>query len=267
MENDRIFLLTQPQHLSQARQWDGIIAHHRYRIGSNFHLLRAVSPPVQGGLMVVCDYGYDGCSFQSHFVQEVLWECSRQKFSGVLFDFETSPPPLRQCVVHLDAVFSDYPYTLYITEPYVPCAPSGKVLISSAISGGTLTARITQAVEHFGTDRVVLALERSAEDFTIPAPSGCGTPLSSCHLENLLHQTGSSVFFSRELCTNYFTYLDRQEQAHFVLFDTTETLLRKMEIARRCKLRQFLLPWSEICSCPRSFGLSQRTNLTPQKNF
>lgn len=268
MTQTTILLLTQPQELSQAQRWDAVIAHHRYRIGPKFCLLRNNSGPLpRGGLMVLSDYGYDAHPFHPGFCQQMIQECVNCGFTGAILDFESRLPALGQCVAYLDAAFYPRRYTLYINEYYAPAAPGANILISSAISGGTLTSRLKQAVERYGTHRVVLALERSMEDFTLPAPSGCGYPLSQAQLEYTLHKSGSPVFFSRELCARYFTYLDQTQQVHFVLFDDPDTLAHKLETAHTCGIHTVLLPWGEISRSPQRFGLSLRPASAPTKNF
>ena len=110
--------------------------------------------------------------------------------------------------------------------------PHAQVCISSALSGGTLVQRLREAQERFGRDRVVLALQRVAEDFFLPSPTGSGTPLTQEELRERIQQRQPSIFFSHELCARYFTYMSRESGAHFVLYDDASTLAKKLQVAR-----------------------------------
>ena len=91
-------------------------------------------------------------------------------------------------------------------------------MIPSALSGGSLQRRLEEALERFGESRTALALEKVAEDFFLPSPTGSGQPLTEQELEALKQRLSPSIFFSGDLCARYFTYMSRENGAHFVLF-------------------------------------------------
>jgi hypothetical protein len=104
-----------------------------------------------------------------------------------------------------------------------------RILIGSAVSGGSLRELLEEAASACGTERLVLGLERIAMDFPLPCPSGIGTPLTRAELESL--RRGAAVFFSEPLCAKYFV-CRRGGKPHFILFDDDETLRRKQALAR-----------------------------------
>lgn len=269
MQKDTLILLTPPQQLVQAAQWQGVIAHHCYRIGSGFRLLRSGAPSLKGGLMVISDTQTGVGPFRPSFCHEVLQECTVRGFSGILLDFDCRLPTLCQCAAGLNTLCTARHHTLYVPEYYANAAPNALVLISSAISGGSLAVRLSQASARFDPERVVLALQRVREDFSLPAPSGSGVSLSQSQLEQILSVIHPNIFFSSELCARYFTYLDHEQGAHFVLFDDLDTLLHKIQIAHRCGIHTILAPWSEVCPAPRKFGLLPTHCRTPigKNNF
>ena len=146
-------------------------------------------------------------------------------------------------------------WTLIVPEQSGHCSEHALVMISSALSGGSLRQRLQEAQERFGRDRVALALQRVAEDFFLPSPSGSGTPLSQDELHRRIHQLSPSIFFSQELCARYFTYMSRESGAHFVLFDDGATLRRKLEAAQSLDIRTVLAPWPEIADVTVALGL------------
>ena len=133
--------------------------------------------------------------------------------------------------------------------------PHAQVFISSALSGGTLVQRLREAQERFGRDRVVLALQRVAEDFFLPSPTGSGTPLTQEELQERIQERAPSIFFSHELCARYFTYMSRESGAHFVLFDDGATLAKKLQVARSLDIRTVLAAWPEIADVTEDLGL------------
>ena len=255
---DTFILLALPGELRQLQGWEGIPAHLAYRIGRGPHLFRAGGGTVpRGGLMVVDDQGYDGLGAAAPFCREIVAECQARGFSGAVLDFEGRLPPLEQMASLLDESFARRGWKLFVPEAYGLCAPHAFVMIPSALSGGSLALRLEEAGERFGRDRVALALEKAAEDFFLPSPTGCGLPLTQEELEERLDRLRPAVFFSNELCARYFTYMSRETGAHFVLFDDGDTLRRKVEVARRAGISTFLLPWSQMGEYAPLLGLAR----------
>lgn len=251
----RFLLLLSPGDRFLYRHPNVIPALLFWRLSPQFTLLRhGPSQPRPGCILAVsgCDGPLTGSpdSFCRHLEQECLHMGAR----GVLLDFDQRKPCLSHLIQNFSHICIRRGWELFLPEWYAPAAPKGKVLISSALSGGTLPERLEQAVSRFGPDRIVLALERAAEDFTLPAPTGCGTPLSPSDLEQLRRRLSPPIFFSRELCARYFTYRNA-DGIHFVLFDDPDTLCRKLECARHAGIRTVLLPWQEVCRAPERFGL------------
>ena len=82
-------------------------------------------------------------------------------------------------------------------------------------------------------------------DFVLPCRSGEGTPLTPEELASLRERCGAAVFFSEELCANYFSYT-AQGRAHFVLFDTAETLRCKLRLGRERGMETAFLMYPEV---------------------
>ena len=226
MAKDIFLIPIPPQQLRSIQGWNAQPAHLAYRVGQGPHLFRAGgSVPLRGGVMVVDGQGYDGTGPIGPFCQEVVSECSVRGFSGAVLDFDRRLPPLEQLAGQLDRLFAQRGLQLYVPETFGHCVAHGRVILSSALSGGSLAQRLEEAAERFGRDRIALSLERSAEDF------------------------------SRELCARYYTYMNRDTGAHFVLFDDGDTMLRKVEVARQAGVSVFLAPYEDIRDCAGPLGL------------
>lgn len=255
---DTFFITLTPRQLPSLQPWRAAPALLAYRLGPGPHLYRAGSGPLpRGGLMVVNDGDFDGLGDAAPLSQEIVRECQARGFVGAVLDFEGRLPPLAQIVRQLDEPFARRDWRLFVPEDFAPTAPHTAVMIPSSLSGGSLELRLEEAVERFGPARTALALEKAAEDFTLPAPTGCGTPLSPKALAQLKERLSPSVFFSGDLCARYFTYMDGEGRAHFVLFDDEDTLRRKVEVARRAGIHTFLAAWDQVSSCAAHIGIQR----------
>ena len=256
MAKDIFLIPIPPQQLRSIQGWNAQPAHLAYRVGQGPHLFRAGgSVPLRGGVMVVGGQGYDGTGPIGPFCQEVVSECSVRGFSGAVLDFDRRLPPLEQLAGQLDRLFAQRGLQLYVPETFGHCVAHGRVILSSALSGGSLAQRLEEAAERFGRDRIALSLERSAEDFSLPSPTGSGAPLTRQQLRQQMDTLRPAVFFSRELCARYYTYMNRDTGAHFVLFDDGDTMLRKVEVARQAGVSVFLAPYEDIRDCAGPLGL------------
>ena len=106
-----------------------------------------------------------------------------------------------------------------------------RILIGTALSGGSLRELLEEAVDKYGTAQLALGVERTAMDFPLPCRGGYGTPLKPEALAALRRSCGAPVFFSEALCAKYFTYR-RDSETRLVLFDDDETVGRKLALAQ-----------------------------------
>ena len=221
-------------------------AHMAYRVGLGPKLLGARLPQgLHGGLMQLDCAGFDGAGAPVDCCRQILGECRRRGYRGIVCDFEGMPLDcLGKMVEILDRNCTAQGWALYVPEPYARHAPNGGVLIPSALTHGTLERRLREAAERYGPHRVVLAVEWVREDFLLPA-RGRGESISQEKLEEMLQRLEPAVFFDKGLCAHYFTYM-KGPQAHFVLFDTPRSIREKLEIGKRLGIAAALLPGPEV---------------------
>lgn len=246
LEKTNLLLAVPPAQVRGAARFHLPLAHVAYRVGGGPHLFRASIPvSIQGGYMVIDNAGFSGGGEPGPFCQEVLRECAARGFTGAVCDFSGRPvPPLSAIVQNLGEAFQRRGWPLYVTEGYGGCSDKCRVLISSALSGGSLRQRLQEAVQRFG--RVVLAVERVAEDFYLPSPTGQGTPLTRDELAQRLEERAPQVYFSTDLCAHYFTYMSDASGAHFVLFDDAGSIRKKLQLARQLDIGEALLPYAQV---------------------
>ncbi len=243
-ESFQLHLMTPPEQASKAAQYALTCAQLAYRVGNGPHLFRTQGTLTRSGGILVADHrGFSGQGNPESFCQEVIRECSARSFQGAFFDFEGPViPVLKRSVELLAPVFQARRWTLYVPEHYALSSPCVKVVISTALSGGSLRQRLTQVAETYGPERVALGLEWVAEDFTLPAPDGSGTHLEQEDLDRLLAQRSPAVYFSDELCAHYFTYMHTGQNAHFTLYDDPSSMAKKLFVAAGLGIREGFLP-------------------------
>lgn len=244
---EKLFLAAKPGDINAAGSWGQPLAHLAYRVGGGPHLFRANGPATpQGGLMVIDDTGFTGGGEPEGFCNEVLRECAARRFGGVVCRFLERPAPvLIQAVGKLGELCRGRGLELYVSEGYGGAGAPGKVLIPTALSGGSLRGRLEQAGERYGQSRLALWVERRAEDFLLPSPSGAGSPLTREELQRRREEHGADVFFSGELCAHYFTYM-AGERGHFVLFDDAGSIRKKLRLGEELGIRTAFLEYGDM---------------------
>lgn len=224
--------------------------HMAYRVGPGPRLLGIRLPrDLRGGLMMLDCQGFDGSGDPVGCCRQILGECRRRGYRGVVCDFEGLPTGcLGKMAEILDRNCAAQGWALYVPEAYAPHVQSARMLIPSALSSGTLERRLRGAVERYGAQRTALAVEWVREDFLLPA-SGRGAPMDRDGLAQQQARLEPAVFFDRGLCAHYYTYMAQGGKAHFVLFDTPRSIRAKLDLARRLELSAALLPGPEVRDC------------------
>ncbi len=217
-----------------------------YAVDSAGELLRndALVPDMRSGLM--------GLSLRSGrfpkpdgLCRAILAECRARGFEGVLADAEGERTA--QSVFFLDTL--GYQLAREGRELFVPLShavPNARLLVGTAVSGGTLEQHLCACIERFGAARLALDCERLSMDFALPCRRGEGTPLTLHEIEQLRRRVGSPAFYSKELCCNYFSYC-AEGRAHFVAFDSAETIARKLALAERLGISTAFFMYPEVC--------------------
>lgn len=198
-----------------------------------------------GGMFIACPEGMEAGD-AAPFCRQVLAECRRRSFDRVLCDIEGPPTGGWTALIGtLAPLCARSGLALYLPEAFASLSPECRVLVSSAVMQGTLARRLNRAAERWGRERTVLAVEACAEDFLLPAPDQ-GTPLTPEELTDLRRRLEPAVFFDRGLCAHYFTYMESGGRAHFVLFDTPDSVVRKLSEARELSLPSALLAAPQV---------------------
>ena len=226
----QVYLAVTPGQLQEAARHSRNLAHVAYRVGEGSTLLRqSVLLQTRGGLLAVTDQDAPLIDAPEKLAAAAVRECGRRGFTGVLLDFQDRTADRLAFAGALAAALSRTRRILYVPEAYGPAVPGAVPLICTALSGGDFAQRLREAASAAGgAGGLALDVQRLRMDFTLPARTGEGTPLSQPDFQALLEREDPAVFFSQELCVRYFTYA-REGQTHFVLFDDAGTIRKKLQ--------------------------------------
>ena len=219
LSKSNLILAAAPTEMMAAQSFGLTLAHMAYRVGGGPHLFRANLPiPARGGLMMIDDAGFDGRGDPGPFCQEVMRECTARGYTGVICGFDRPFPLLGRVIAELSPLLERQGWPFYISELYARYSDTAKILIPTALSGG----------------------------FFLPSPTGQGIPLSQEALQARIEERSPTIFFSGELCAHYFTYMNKQNGAHFILFDDASSIRKKLHVARTLDISDALLPYPEV---------------------
>ncbi len=215
-------------------------AHMIYRAGQDCHLYRAEAPAsLRGGIMGVCEIGC-GENGLRRLAGEMEAECSRRGYSGIII---CGDKKISQSLTEpLSAFTKQRGMKLYLPESAGFFPGHSRVLISTAISGGSLNKKLTEAKARFKA--IALDIERMRTDYTLPAKQD-GVSLSAAELQELMRRCRPKAFFSKELCTYYFTYR-AQNRTHLVLYDNAASISAKLRLGKSLGIEEAFILYPEV---------------------
>lgn len=241
------YCVVSPEDLPRLRGLALLPALNAYRVNPGARLSRACGPmPVGGGLLVVALAEGGEAGPWEPLCRQCVLECRSRGAAGVLLDWDRFTAAAFRLARTLGRQLERAGLCLLVPEAYAGVTEGAGVLISTALSGGSLELRLREALERHGPERVVLALERMGEDYTLPAPAGRGQRLTPQALSQLRSRR-PCIYWSQDLCARYFTY-QAHEGVHFVLFDDDAALQEKLALARRLGIRRCCGAWEEVAS-------------------
>ncbi len=241
-------LLTPPDKLAQAKAFKLPIAHMAYRFSREGALIKApLSDTQKNDLLFLDGDSWNENSEIPSIIQQLIKECKTQHYRGAILDFSKSPTQRTVSLIkQLDTMMHKQNLRLYLPECYHSYSKSANIIISSAISGGSLQQRLTSAKQTYGSNRITLSIERCAEAFSLPTLKGKSTSLSRLELQKRIQTTSPSIFYSNELCANYFTYLNQYGSAHFILYDDAKSIHRKFSLAKNLNITECFMLYPQV---------------------
>lgn len=214
-----------------------------YRIGENGALQRArVSTLGRGGLLGLYEAPGLALCQPDRVARDIQAECARRGLEGAVLDLNPGAEDISR-LEGLCAALRRLQVPLWVPEELARTAGPGAVVICPAsVSGGSFDSLLEALCARWGRENLCLDVERLCRDFSMPADSPEGTPLSPADFARLW--AGREGFFDSTLCCKYFTYR-REGEARFVLYDDPSTAAEKLRRIRRAGIPRACLLWSE----------------------
>lgn len=248
MENaTNLILAVPPAYIQQALQTQLTLAFMMYKIGRGYHLFCVRdSAPTVGGYMLLDMRGLTGGGPTSTLIDELLRECARKSFQGIILEVGSKLSPSQQALAaKLSTAVIDYKLELYAPEAVAQASQSAIILLPTALSGGTFEDYIGQTIRKYGANRVALALDCVRMDFSLPSVHGVGHALTAIDLTDLMRRHHKYSFFSKDLCTNYFLYPVKSGM-HVVLYDDAFSIRKKLTVASALNIDKAILFYPHV---------------------
>ncbi|MEG2939528.1 MAG: hypothetical protein RR829_04805 [Oscillospiraceae bacterium] len=242
----KTFIVTTAEDAKGATSFNAPPVYLFYRLSHDGGLMRASLPmTAKGGVMGVyhnpdLDWGKVD---SERLAREIIGECGRRGYAGVLLDFEECMESA-VCAQKVGTELKARGIVYFVPLRICASCPSAKIIIPSAINGGSYDEMLQAYAAKFGADRLCLEVVRVSRDYIMPVEGGDGQRISMGRLEEIKNKSGAQEYFSKELCAKYFTYL-QDGQVHFVLYDDVGTAAAKIERASEAGYIGAFLLYSE----------------------
>lgn len=181
---------------------------------------------LEGCYLGVSDLGLEG-EISGFCAESLADEVKKQNMCGLFADLETDSPAARALLGPLDERMHEAGLPLFVPLGQAEAVQHAFLVAETAISGGSLDDYFGELQQKY-PHRVAASLRPVSADFLLPAQDSEGAPLPEEERIALQQTCGAQVFFSRELCAKYFTYMDKSQNGHFVLYDDCSTLEAKL---------------------------------------
>ena len=178
------------------------------------------------------------------FAEAVVYEVRRLGFSGVFADIE-NPARQKEMLPALDEALHAVAIPLFVPLSAEHQVQHAILTLQTDVSGGSLEEYVAQYEKQYGADRLAAHLVPICADYKLPTLKSGDTNLHPKDVEVLMQKYHISPFYSKELQCNYFTYMDEQEQGHFVVFDTKRTLETKIHTLTQMGISYFFIVYPD----------------------
>ncbi len=221
-----------------------------YKIGNDGLLNRlGLVPYHQKLFMGICDYNMSNNIKVNikDLIKDILFEFGNHNFKGIVCDFDEICPVRVSLIHELDEILHRKNLPFFVPLKYAKYVSHAIILIQSNISGGSLSTFLYEQISSFGESRIALELGISCNKFAIPSYSPDGIVLSKNEFDNIISQHNPSIYFSSELSTKYFTYME-ENNGYFVLFDDISTISQKIYLANKFNIQYKFIALEHIKS-------------------
>lgn len=214
-------------------------------VGKGMSLNRLYIPAkARGDILGISDIGITDGDI-NFCVKSILYEVRKGEFKGIFADFERDNEEVLSLLSKLDEMAYKENIEFYAPICNQKAVKYGFLVAQSALSGGNLEDYILELDEKY-KNRIAVSIRPICTDFVLPSQDSEGTPISQQEKQEKMQKYDAGAYFSRELCAKYFTYMDENEQGHFVLFDDLDTISAKIQRLNNLPVKKIFALYPDI---------------------
>ena len=192
---------------------------------------------IPGDILCISDFGISQ-QIPDEIIRQLTEEASDT--GGIFADFERAVPQLDSFLSALDQTCAAADIPLFV--PYKRCPPNAYAVVPGAASGGSLREELERGMM-LRNGRIAVSFGPIRKRFYLPASDPEGEDLTEAELSAAQAKTGAHPFFSRELCANYFTYMEKNTGV-FILYDTDDTLRLRLRLIQEIGVPYIFMEWN-----------------------
>lgn len=187
-------------------------------------LCRYGAPSAAGALLGFYPTPGEPVSDPHALARMLLGQARSCRAGGILLDLPEDAAGMA-LAARLSPILSCMGLPVFLPVTLAEADPNARLILPSAISGGSFTGMLDHFTARFPPHRLCLELVRRRHDFPIPSPDPSGIRLPRDAFDVLLQRAGG-YHTSPDLCANYFTYADPDGRPRLTLFDDVSTARR-----------------------------------------
>lgn len=241
-----IILACAPKQVSQAQKFGTSLAQIAYQIASDGSLcsIKAEADTV-GQMMFLSDAGEMNFLGKNPLAlcQSIINECKTKGFSAVILGILIEHPFFHALAAELSKRLKTEHINLYLPERYAKNSTWANVMIPTALSAGSLEQVLQKSGAKYGFERMLLDIERMRIDISMQ--NTAREKLSAQRLYQIQQIHKPKSYFSEDLQAYYFSYED-PSGAHFVLYDDSYSIERKLRIAEQFGIQEAMFLYTEV---------------------
>lgn len=214
---------------------------YTFGIGSRF-ICQDKILDTENNLMGITDISFYKLESYKNLIQNIVTEFREKKFTAIVIDFERRCDFREKFLKLLDDRLLSEKIPYYINESYADICTGAIYIVASNISEGYFTNYIGDKINKYGIGKVAVEIIPLSLDFLITGTKTPGAPISMDNIRKI----SSPDFISKELCSKYLTYMDENNNGHFVLFDDKVSIGIKCECINNLGIKDIFILENDI---------------------
>ncbi|MFI3227790.1 MAG: hypothetical protein R3Y09_10360 [Clostridia bacterium] len=205
-----------------------------YKIQNNCLVRQKTFSKFENSILGINDDDFCAEKDVKKIISDIFYEYKKFNFNGIFLDFHGEEHS--EFVYLLDERCYKEHIELYVPQKYAKVVDNAKIVISTAISGGNLQQIFEYSILQYGLNRICAEISLDAYEFDIPSYNDLSRKIVRPTKTDL-----TSVFFSENLCTNYYTKMTDSEHCVFTIFDDENSFKKKLEIIHKLTVKDIFI--------------------------